>query len=206
MKTEQEFIAAAKNKLSQWQTVLDELEVQAALGKAELRETYERERKNFNKFMNDQKTRFRRDINIADAHREKLQEKIEMLDAVLDLDLEKTKTAFAKNKKEILQRIYELEGAILDVNPEAGEALQRELDRFKTKLDTYRIMLALRKFDETDERDTERTRAELRDEIKVMRNQLTDARITEDRLDNFMDEVSEGFTHLKKAFTEVFNK
>lgn len=202
MKGNKDLMEMGKEKLEQLKTVFEELEVQLALGKAEAKEVFEREKKNMNEFINDQKARFKKEEKIAEEQWDNLREKFEALEASLGLNTPDAKDKFDEMKEKTLHTIYELESAMREAYGEVGGKLREQLDQFKAKLDSYRIQLALSEFG--SESESENRRAELRKKVEEIREKMGKEEEDANKLDDFVSEMSASFEHVKKAFSDLF--
>lgn len=203
MTFQKDLLEAGKEKVTQLKSFLDELEVQLALGKAEARDVFEREKKNLNQFLNEEKVRLQRMNEMAEDHRRDLQMLFEKLEASLYKDFPTNKRKFDAFKKESLQAIYELEAGLKEAYGDVGEEMQRKLDEFKAKLDAYRIQLALGSLEEETEL-TER-RESLQKSIGEIRTRLAERTSQSGKVEHFVDEINESFEHFKKAFSDLLN-
>ncbi len=202
MRPEKDIVEIGKEKLQQLRTVFDELEVQLALGKAEAKELFEREKKNLNEFVNEQKSRFRKEQKLAEAKWHDLLGKFEALEAILSVETATRKRAYDEQKKQTLHTIYELEYAIKEAYGELGAAFREQLDHFKARLDAYRIQLALSEFDNNAE--AEIRRADLLEKVNEVRTKMRKEEEEANKVDDFVSEISTSFEHLKKAFSDLF--
>ena len=203
MTFQKDLLEAGKEKVTQLKSFLDELEVQLALGKAEARDVFEREKKNLNQFLNEEKARLQRMSEMAEDHRRDLQLLFEKLEASLYQDFPTNKRKFDSFKKESLQAIYELEAGLKEAYGDVGEEMQRKLDEFKAKLDAYRIQLALGSMEE--ETELAERKQSLQKSIGEIRTRLAERTSHSGKVDHFVDEISESFEHFKKAFSDLLN-
>jgi hypothetical protein len=204
MKNSNDFIDAGKQKLEQLKTVFDEMEVQLALGKAEAREMFEREKKNLNTFIQEQKARFKKENESAESHWEQLRDRFEALETQLTKATPDAKDGYDDLKRETLHSIYELENAMREAYGELGSSMRMQLDSFKVRLDSYRIQLALSAFDSQDEAD--KRLQSLRDAVTEIRTKMDKEAEDANKLDDFADEMSASLDHMKKAFSDLFSK
>jgi len=202
MKGNKDLMELGKEKLEQMKTVFEELEVQLALGKAEAKELFEREKKNMNEFINEQKLRFKKEEEIAEEHWDNLREKFETLEANLAEETPEGKEAFDAVKEKTLRSIYELESAMKEAYGEIGGKMREQLDQFKAKLDSYRIQLALSEFGSEDEGNVRRD--ELRQKVEEIREKMSKEEKDASKLDDFVNEMSASFDHMKRAFSDLF--
>ncbi len=184
--------------------LLDELQVQMALGKAEAKDIFERERKNFMQFVSDEKKVLRKSGEAAGKHRQTLMEKFNGLDARFAKASAENKRQFDVQKRETLHAIYELELAMKEAYGDVGMALQAKLDAFRANLDTYRIKLALGEFDAASN-ELELLKPELVDAMAEIRKRLEKEVGAGEKIDSFTNEISTSFDHMKKAFSNLLS-
>ncbi len=192
-----------KERITQLRSFLDELEVQMALGKAEARDAFEREKKTLNRFINQEKAELKKMSKAAEEHRSELLAKFETLEAKISHPLPTAKRKFDKQKKETLQAIYELEAGLKETYGDVSREMQNRLDAFKGKLDAYRVQLALGSYE--DEAKLEKRKAELKEAVGEIREKLQKEAESGSKVEHFVEEVSESFEHFKKAFSDLFS-
>lgn len=200
---EKDILEKGKEKLEQLKVVFEELEVQLALGRKEAKEAFEREKKNFQEFIQDQRERFQEEEERAESHRKTLLNKFQLLEAALSVEPPVDQTAFKEFKDKQLQGIYELEAEIKAAYDNLRFSLRERLDQFKAKLDAYRIQLALVDFEKREE--LEGKREELKKKTEEMVGLMHKEAERGDKIENFTEEVTASFDHLKRAFTELFS-
>lgn len=193
-----------KERLTQMKVLLDELQVQMALGKAEAKDIFERERKNFMQFVSDEKKVLRRTGEAAGKHRQTLMEKFNGLDARFAKASAENKRQFDVQKRETLHAIYELELAMKEAYGDVGMALQAKLDAFRVNLDNYRIKLALGEFDAASN-ELELLKPELVEAMTEIRKRLEKEVGAGEKIDSFSNEISTSFDHMKKAFSNLLS-
>lgn len=192
-----------KEKLTQMKVFLDELEVQMSLGKSEAKDAFERERKNFQKFISDQKEQFKEAGKETENHRKTMVEKFEKLESFLEKEPALSKKKFDADKKATLKAIYELEFIIKEAYGEVGKTMQSRIDNFKGKLDTYRVQLALGEYE--DAAELESKKESLRKAVGNITEKLRKEENASEKIEHFAEEVNESVEHLKKAFSELFS-
>lgn len=202
MDLQKDLIAAGKEKVTKLKSFLDDLEVQMALGKMEARDAFEKEKKNLNRFIQDEKTVLEKMDREASSHRSDLWKSFGKLESNLTRSFATTKRKFDTEKKETLQSIYELESSLKEAYGDVRPSIQELLDKVKSKLDTYRVQLALGSIE--DEADLESKKAELTEAITSLRERLQSDQEDNGKIKNFVDEIGESFEHFKRAFSDLF--
>jgi hypothetical protein len=84
-----------------------------------------------------------------------------------------------------------------------GMALQAKLEAFRTKLDSFRIKLALGEFE--TEGELEPLKPELVDAIAEIRERLKKEVGASEKIDSFTNELSTSFDHIKQAFANLLS-
>jgi hypothetical protein len=203
MTLQEELMDIGKERLTQMKVLLDEMQVQMALGKAEAKDIFDRERKNFLQYIAEEKTMLRRTGEAATTHRQALMENFELLDTKLAKPPAENKRQFDAQKKEVLNAIYTLEMAMKEAYGDVGMALQGKLDAFRNKLDTFRIKLALGEFEA--EEQLEALKPDLINGIAEIRGRLSKEMGASEKIDSFTNEISTSFEHMKKAFANLLS-
>ena len=203
MTLQEELMDIGKERLTQMKVLLDELQVQMSLGKSEAKDLFDRERKNFLHFVSDEKNMLRRTGEAASKHRQVLMEKFDALEARLAKPIAENKRQYDVQKRETLHAIYELELAMKEAYGDLGMALQNKLDAFRSKLDTYRIKLALGEFEA--ENELEMLKPELVNAVVEIRERLKKEVGAGEKIDSFSNEISTSFDHMKKAFSNLLS-
>lgn len=201
MKPEKDMFEFGKEKMDQARSFFEELEVQLALGKAEAKEVLERERKNFMNFMDEQRSRLRKDEKAKAERLEVLEAKMDALAELLVAEAAGTVEAYDQAKAALLHEIYDVEAALKNAYAEAGASLRQRLDAFRTALDAYRIPLALSSFENQQEALSKKD--ELNAVLAELLGHFHAEEKNEDKLEHFMTEMETAFEHVKKAVKEL---
>ena len=196
-------VEKSKEKLNSLKMWADELELQMALGKAEARDAFERERKNITKFVNSHKSQIKMQGKISTDKKQELLVFIEKLEESLNQNVPTNKRDYNKYKKEVLYNIYNLEYALKDSYGELDLSLKNEFDEFKTKLDVFRINLALN--DSSDKEKVDSLKAKVQEKIFEIRTKMQKSESELNRMDNFMEDISESFDYFKKAINDLLD-
>jgi uncharacterized coiled-coil protein SlyX len=204
MNTKKDVLEFGKSKLNQWKAMIEDLEVQISLGKADAKDTIKAEKKNITKFFNQQKAEFKKAEAKTSKQRTALVEKLTELNSSLLADTPESKRAFDNRRRKTMQLVHEVENMMRMMYKDAGERVTLLLDGLKVDLDTYRIQLALGSFESKT-----KINASQKDLIKTLEktiSSLVSKKAKKDEnLEHFMDEISQSFDHLKSAFSEILN-
>lgn len=190
------FIDKVVNSLRSAAVELEEMQVQTALGKAEAKDKWEDTKKGFDSFLHKAKSTVKTGgEKVDDVHAA-----MDHLKVQLALGKAETADAFATQKKNISKALHDLQVKI-KTNETLGKAYSLfnvEAEKFKVKMEA-----AEGSFDETKEKAEESFEEKKKDFnrfVETVENKLsTDG---ENRWTHFQDEMSEAFSHFKKAFTK----
>ena len=175
---------------------LEEFQVKAALGKAEAQDKYEEIKKKFNVFMHDSEFR----INDIKEKIEDLDTKFDELRVQLALGKAETKEIFKKQKKQLLKTLHDIE-----VKIKSNEVLNRmhaltliEIEQFKIQLEILEQKFSR---DKSTAKDTfEKGKNEFNSFIDRFKGKYAKKKEVT-KLEHFQNEISEAFSHFKKAFS-----
>lgn len=178
---------------------LEEFRLQAALGKAEAHDVFEDAKKKFNKILHES-------IIKIDSAKVEVKEKstqlktlLETLQVQLALGKAEGKEAFEAQRKKIDRALNEVE-SFLKRNKTANEYSAKvllELGKFRIKLDILKLRYELNKL---------QARIKFNEKKKDLTKRLSDIKKrllnneTEVGWEHFRDEISDAYSHLKKAF------
>ncbi len=176
---------------------MEEFQVKAALGKAEARERYEESKKKLNLFIHE--TKFK-----VTSGKEKLEEfhaKLDELRVQLALGKAETTDVFKEQKKNLLSLLHQIE-----VEIKSNQKLRKLYAILLIEIEMFKVQLEIleEKFEEgTVEAKTsfEKGKKEFDTFINELKSRFT--KNDETRWDHFQGEISEAFSHLKKAFQEA---
>ena len=204
MKFQEELIERGKSTIEKWRTILDELEVQLALGKAEAKEALVREKETISKYISDQKAQFEAGEIKAVQKKKDWKAEYENLYMLLNEDWGRTKTSYKKKKEALLRSLHEMELALKKYYSEVTPLTGGEVMELKESMDAYRIKLALSTYENfselTDEQDA------LQEVLERIINKLNKQLYPEERkIEHVLEEISASFDHLKRAFNELLS-
>ena len=176
---------------------LEELQLQAALGKAEAEDKYEDVKKKFNLFVHDSKHK----ISSGKAKIDDLHGKFDALMVQLSLGKAETLDAFKEQKKRLLHAIHEIE-----VRIKTDEALTRlyaflliEFEKFKVQLDVMEEKFEKGK--ENAKSSFAKGKEDFESFIEKMKTKFSKEE-QPTKWEHFQNEISEAFSHLKQAFIQ----
>jgi hypothetical protein len=176
---------------------IEELQVQAALGKAEAKDKYEEIKKKFNLVLHEAKSK----IDSGRDTIEDIDTQFDELRVQLELGKAEGLDAFKEQKKNLLSKLHEIEVKI-KTNKRLNDVyafILLEIEKFKLKLEVLEQKFAQGK--EGAKTSFEKGKIEFNafiDKIKAKYGKKE-----ESKWEHFQDEISEAFTHFKKAFKQV---
>ena len=198
---ENTIIDRIKNQAKNLKMLTDELQVQMALGKAEARDIIEKEKKIFSKYINEQRNELAKVENASNENRRSFLTCVEDLESALYNEIPEGTKAYDKYKDDILTKVYKLEEVLRDSYPDMNESIQEKLDAFKSKMDAFRVNLALH--DKDNPEKVEKIRNEFTEKLEDIRKILGSKEQVNTKLDNFVEDISESFNYLKRAIAEL---
>lgn len=198
---ENTIIDRIKNQAKNLKMLTDELQVQMALGKAEARDIIEKEKKIFSKYINEQRIELAKVENASNENRRSFLSCVEDLESALYNEIPEGTKAYDKYKDDILTKVYKLEEVLRDSYPDMNESIQEKLDAFKSKMDAFRVNLALH--DKDNPEKVEKIRNEFTEKLEDIRKILGSKEQVNTKLDNFVEDISESFNYLKRAIAEL---
>jgi len=200
--TEKSTLVKIAEKLLQAQQELDELAVQLALGKAEAKDKFEEIKHEFAIRVNELKQMI--STNSRSQEVTDLLARIETLDALLNVGKAETPDSFEVQKRKIIEAIGEIEDRIrhkfltlVDANH-----FTNEFEKFKLKLEIIRLKFVVKKFEVKDgfRAGMKIAHKEITGIVEGTEHQFKKVR---DKYDDFTEEISTTYKHLKKAVKKL---
>ncbi|TAL59309.1 MAG: hypothetical protein EPN85_09615 [Bacteroidetes bacterium] len=179
---------------------LEDFRLQAALGKAEARDVYEEAKKKFDKYVNEAKVRVEDAKDTARERSTQLKALLETLQVQLSLGKAESKEIFKVQQKKITKALNDLE-AFIKKNKTANEyytKLLMEAGKFRVKLDILKMRWELNRLETRIEFDDKKK--ELLRKLSDVKNRLTKNEEADKKWEHFKDDISDAYSHLKKAF------
>ncbi|MEK7483557.1 MAG: hypothetical protein AABZ60_04400 [Planctomycetota bacterium] len=180
---------------------LEEFRLQSALGKAEAHDAYEKAKKIFNKYVHEAKLKLGAVKGVTKEKSIQLKAEFEWLQVWLALGKAETQEAFEEQQKSISKALNDIETRIKKnkTTDLYYAELQMEIEKFRIKLDILKLQFELRKLgvrEEFEEKKKDFSKI-LSDIKKQLLKKEEDAEST---WEHFRDEISDAYSHLKKAF------
>jgi len=196
MKTTEEtrFIDNVVETLRKVAIEIEELQVQATLGKAEAQDKYEEVKKKFNTVLHDANYK----IHSSKDKIEDIDTKFDELRVQLELGKAEGLDSFRVEKRKLLSKLHEIE-----VKIKTDKRINRlyafvlfEIEKFKVNLEILE-----QKFEQGKEGAKTsfiKGKQEFNEFIGIIKTKY--GKNEETKWEHFQDEISEGFRHFKKAF------
>jgi hypothetical protein len=194
-------IEKGKEQLQKMKMWADELEVQIALGKAEAKDAFERERKNIMRFVNTQKAEIEKVNKISSEKKKELISLVNKLEESLNLPIPTGKKKYDEYKSSVLESIFKVEYALKEDYGDEDAPMRKELEEFKTKMDGFRINLALN--DQKDPEKVKEYKLALQEKVSEIRAKFHEGENELSKMDNFLEDISESFTYFKRAIKDI---
>lgn len=176
---------------------LEEFQVQASLGKAELEDSYEDAKKTFNQFIHNSKFKIKQG---QDTY-EDLRGSFDELMVQLNLGKADTIDSFKEQKRNILLKLHDIEVKIKtnDTLRKLYQSLLIDIEIFKVKLEI--LETKLEKGSESVKTSYEKGKQEFSDFVEKFKSKYHKSN-EETQWEHFQGEMSEAFNHFKQAFTK----
>jgi hypothetical protein len=178
-------------------TELEEFQVKAALGKAEAQDKYEEVKKKFNQFIHDSEFK----VKGVKEKIEELHTKFDELRVQLALGKAETKEIFKKQKKQLLAIIHDIE-----VKIKTNDTLNRiyaltliEIEQFKIQLEILEQKFNKEKPEAKE--SFEKGKKDFNSFIDKFKGKYAKKK-EETKMEHFQTEISQAFSHFKKAFSK----
>lgn len=196
-KTQFSFIDKAIIGLKKTAAELEEFQLQLALGKADASDKFEELKKGFNTAVHDVKTKLsKKDLDTND-----LKKKLEEIQHLLAPCKVETRAAFLEQKETILNAIEEIEKTLSssEVDKEYHLIFNTEVQKFKIKAEILRLQFEYGKL--VSKKEFEAMKEDFVKKIDKLKVNFKESESSFEKYwDNFRHEMSDAYTHLKKAF------
>lgn len=182
-------------------TEMEELSVQAALGKAEARDLYEESKKRFRDYLQETRDALKTIKEAASPEILRIKAFLETLQVQLALGKAETREMFEEQKDSIAKSLRELESFIRNnkITGEYYSKLLMEIETFRIKLEIIRLRYELKKPDVAKE--FEEKKAAFLSMLNDLRDKMQEKKSGQnEKWENFHDEITEAYHHLRKAF------
>jgi vacuolar-type H+-ATPase subunit I/STV1 len=192
-----------KHQAEHLKSLLEEVQVQIALGKAEAKDKIEEEKKLLSQYFSKQRREMEQEVDALNKERKEFLAHIESLERMLVEEIPTDVEAYDDYKLGVLEAIYKIEEDVRDYYPALSNDLHGELDIFKSKLDAFRVNLALH--DKDNPERIQGIRADFAEKIEEIRNKLGKKEAAESKLEHFIDDIGHSFSYFKKAIEDLLD-
>jgi len=199
MKTMEEtrFIDNVVETLRKTAIEIEELQIQAALGKADARDKFEEVKKKFNTVLHEAKAK----IKTGKEKFDDIDTKFDELRVQLELGKADGIDSFREEKRELLSKLHEIE-----VKIKTNKQLNRLYAFVLLEIEKFKLNLSIleQKFEQGKEgakTSFEKGKLEFNQFIETIKAKYEKTEETT-KWEHFQGEVSEAFSHFKKAFTQ----
>ncbi|MCZ4409976.1 hypothetical protein O3Q51_14235 [Cryomorphaceae bacterium 1068] len=195
-----------ENFINRWRATADELRVQLHLGSKELSNKFEEQKKEILNWSKETRTSLETEASIASVE---MRTKLEELEVQAALGKAETKEAIQEQRKKLTSLIRGANEASIklmgdskkNVRELAGKA-DSKFDEWHTRFDLLRLQMTLGASDASDEWIEKKE--DLNKSIRNLESKLGEmSQETEEGWSNFKGEISEAWTHVKKAFSKT---
>lgn len=197
--------------MKDWKQRLDELELQLTLGVMEGRDAYERQKEKMKSYVEEASRQLADMQGLSEELRTKMRARLEKAQLQFALGRAEGKAAYEEQKTRIDAALNELQDILKNAQAQSDRALKnwsRELantiQTFRIQLEISRVHFALGKAEANAK--TEAYRAEMKEKIQELRARFeawTD--LSEDKLEDFTEELKTSVGHFGKAFQKLFS-
>lgn len=203
MSQQTDFQDFVKEQMRQWKAIFDEMEVQMSLGKAEFRDAFAREKKNFEEFIQKRREEMKTQSHSNGETHKSVKTFLDDFLKSLDLPLSESNEVFEKNKQVLLHRIYELERDMRNAYDNADFLIKNDLNSLKAPLDDFRLQLGLCQWEDLDK--LSEPKATLKDRLSAILDKMSRRSSEDEKINEFMKEMNTSIDHLRKAFSGLFS-
>ena len=195
-----------KEKLEQWKSQAEQLNLQMHLGAAEARDEFERQKKELKNWLHET------DQEIENLEKEgkhqyiELRRKIDELRVQAALGKAEAEDSLKEQQRNLARGIHgvkhELNQAVEksdEIGSEVMEGLEDGIDHFRTRFDLFRLQLNLGASEAKDY--WEEKKKTLSGKLHEINNKMEEAADkAEDKWEGFSEEMSHAWKHFRKAF------
>lgn len=192
------------NGLKKAAVELEEFRLQVALGKAEAKDKYEEAKKIFSAKLHEFHLKFNKVKDTTGKKAMNLKAVFEELHLQLSLGKAETKEIYEEQLKKITKALKKFERFLREhkLTAELYTIIHDEIEKFKVKLEILRFQYNLKKTEIADE--FEAVKAALSHKLNELIETISKkSQKAKTKGEHFREEISEAYTHLKKAFVKA---
>jgi hypothetical protein len=192
--------------INRWKATADELRVQLHLGSKDLTDKFEEQKKEILNWSKETRASLESEASTASAE---MRTKLEELEVQAALGKAETKEAILEQRKKLTSLIKDANEASIklmgdskkNIREIAGKA-DSKFDEWHTRFDLLRLQITLGAAEASDEWKDKKE--DLTKSIHQLESKIGEiSQETEEGWANFKGEISEAWTHVKKAFSKT---
>lgn len=195
-----------ENFINRWKATADELRVQLHLGSKELSDSFEEQKKEILNWSKEARTTLETEASSASAE---MRTKLEELEVQAALGKAESKEAIQKQRKKLTSLITEANESSIKLLGDSKKNVRdlavkadSKFDEWHTRFDLLRLQISLGAADASV--DWNEKKEDLKQSIQKLESKLEDAsHDSEEGWISFKSEISEAWTHVKKAFSKT---
>jgi len=195
-----------QEKLNSWKDSAEHLHVQLHLGAEEAKDEFEKQKRNLDDWIKIQSKKLHSVKDISQEKASQIKTALEELQVQAALGKAETEDALKEQQAKLSNSIHDLKllinknySRVKGNTTELIEEINETLDDYHTRFDLFRLQTHLAKMDTTESWNEKKKElsAKLNDLGKKLEREKEKA---SERLDDFSDEMSEAWSHIRKAF------
>ncbi len=195
-----------ENFINRWRATADELRVQLHLGSKDLSDKFEEQKKEILNWSKETRSSLESEASIASTE---MRKKLEELEVQAALGKAETKEALQEQRKKLTSLIKDANEASIKLMGDSKKNVREiaskadsKFDEWHTRFDLLRLQISLGAADASDE--WKEKKEDLNKSIRNLESKLGEiSQETEEGWTNFKGEISEAWTHVKKAFSKT---
>ncbi|MCB0843969.1 MAG: hypothetical protein KDE26_12005 [Bacteroidetes bacterium] len=199
--------------LKKWNDELDDLHVDFSIDQEEVVEKFEKHKSSMREYLVDLANKIdekAKGLDVKDKA-DNVKAKIEELQVQLALGKAESQDAYEEQKKNLDKKLHEAQKEYEKLKSEGDEKLHHlasdfhsQAEKFKTKMDVFRLHFALGTADAKDE--LAEKKEELKEKLAEMKKKVEENKEkAEEKWDEFSEELSESYNHFKGAIKNLFS-
>jgi len=203
---EKTFKDRTMDKLNQWKSQVQQLNVQLHLGTYEALDEFERQKKELHNWLNDNRQKIEKLESETKENYIELRQKMDELKLQTALGRAEAEEAMKEQEHKISLGIHDIKQELSHVYEKSDEKskevigeLTERMGDYQTRFDLFKVQMNLGKSEAKDFWSNKKKELALK--LHDLNGKLDSATDTaEDKWDDFSKEISESWKHFKKAF------
>jgi prefoldin subunit 5 len=195
-----------ENFINRWRATAEDLRVQLHLGSKELSDKFEEQKKEILHWSKETRTSLESEASIASTE---MRSKLEELEVQATLGKAETKEAIQEQRKKLTSLMQDANEASIKLMGDSKKNVRQiaakadsKFDEWHARFDLLRLQISLGAADASEE--WKEKKDDLNKSIRNLESKLGEvSQETEEGWTNFKGEISEAWTHVKKAFSKT---